>query len=93
LVATIAWISGRSVDRRGALEFLTGLGANVGAAFVLREAVRALAKVVAPGGGAVVSATIAFTGTMAVGAAARAYFIEGVSLRDAKRVFRRQKKP
>ncbi len=93
LVATIAWIGGRSVDRRGALEFLTGLGANVGAAFVLREAVRALAKVVAPGGGAVVSATIAFTGTMAVGAAARAYFIEGVSLRDAKRVFRRQKKP
>ena len=34
----IAWIGGRSVDKRGAAEFLTGLGANVGVAFALREA-------------------------------------------------------
>jgi predicted GTPase len=91
LVAAIAWVSGRSVDRRGSSEFLAGLGANVGVAFVLREVVRALLKVVAPGGGPVVSATIAFSGTMAIGAAARAYFIAGVSLKDARRIFRRQK--
>jgi predicted GTPase len=91
LVATIAWISGRSIDRKGAAEFLTGLGANVGAAFVLREAVRALAKVVAPGGGTIVSATMAFAGTMAVGASATAYYIQGKSLRDARRIFRREK--
>jgi predicted GTPase len=91
LVAGIAWIGGRSIDRRGTSEFLTGLGANVGAAFALREAFRALMKVIAPGGGPVVSATIAFTATMAIGAAARAYFIRGVSLDAAKRIFRRGK--
>jgi predicted GTPase len=92
LVAAIAWISGRSLDARGATEFLASLGANVGLAFALRETVRALIKVIAPGGGALVSATIAFTGTMAIGAAARAYFISGVSLSDAKRIFRRSRK-
>jgi uncharacterized protein (DUF697 family) len=90
LVAGIAWISGRSVDKRGAGEFLAGLGANVGAAFVLREAVRAIMKVIAPGGGPVVSAAIAFSGTMAIGAAARAYFIRGASLEGAKRIFRKR---
>src|SRR5580704_16723213 len=91
LVAGIAWIGGRSLDRRGATEFLTGLGANVGLAFVLREAVRAILKVVAPGGGAVVSAGIAFSGTMAIGAAAQAYFIRGVSLGKARKVFQRKR--
>ncbi len=90
LVAGIAWIGGRSVDKRGTAEFLTSLGANVGAAFALREAFRALMKIVAPGGGPVVSATIAFSGTMAIGGAARAYFIRGVSLDDARRIFRRK---
>jgi predicted GTPase len=92
LVAAIAWISGRSLDAPGATEFLASLGANVGLAFALRETVRALLKVVAPGGGAIVSATVAFSGTMAIGAAARAYFIAGVSIDDAKRVFRRSRK-
>jgi predicted GTPase len=92
LVAGIAWIGGRSVDKRGTSEFLTGLGANVGAAFALRETFRALMKVIAPGGGPVISATIAFSGTMAIGAAARAYFIRGLSLEDAKRVFRRKRR-
>lgn len=89
LVASIAWIAGRSLDRRGASEFLASLGANMGAAFMLREAVRALLKVIAPGGGPIVSAAVAFSGTMAIGAAARAYFIGGASLADARRLFRR----
>jgi predicted GTPase len=92
LVAGIAWIGGRSIDRRGTSEFLTGLGANAAPTFALREAFRALMKLIAPGGGPVISATIAFTGTMAIGAAARAYFIRGLSLEDAKRVFRRDKR-
>jgi uncharacterized protein (DUF697 family) len=91
LVAGIAWIGGRSVDRRGATEFLTGMGANVGLAFALREGFRALMKLVAPGGGVVVSATIAFSGTMAIGAAARAYYIDGRTLDDARRVFARRR--
>jgi predicted GTPase len=91
LIAGIAWIAGRSIDSRGSTEFLTSLGANVGIAFVLRETVRALLKVVAPGGGTVVSAGIAFSGTMAIGTAARAYFIDGVTLSKARSIFRRKK--
>lgn len=90
LVAGIAWVGGRSIDRRGATEFLTTIGANIGFAFVLRETVRAVMKVIAPGGGPVLSATVAFSGTMAVGAAARAYFIRGLSLEEAKRALRRK---
>jgi uncharacterized protein (DUF697 family) len=92
LVAAIAWVAGRSIDRKGAAEFLTGLGANVGAAFAFREAMRAIVKVIAPGGGSVVSATIAFSGTLAIGAAARAYYIGGLSLSEARKAFRRGKK-
>ncbi len=91
LVAGIAWIGGRSIDTRGTAEFLGSVGANVGMAFALREAVRALLKIVAPGGGPVVSAAIAFSGTMAIGAAARAYYIRGLSIEDARRAFRRKK--
>lgn len=90
LVAGIAWIGGRSVDKKGALEFLGSLTANVGIAFVLREGFRQLMKVVAPGGGAIVSATVAFTGTMAIGAAASAYYLRGLSLEDARKAFRRR---
>jgi uncharacterized protein len=91
LVAGIAWIGGRTLDRKGATEFIGGVGANVGIAFALREGFRALMKVVAPGGGPVVSAAIAFSGTMAIGGAATAYFIRGVTLEDARKVFRKGK--
>jgi uncharacterized protein (DUF697 family) len=90
LVAGIAWIGGRSLDRRGAAEFLTSVGANVGLAFTLREGVRAIMKVVAPGAGPLVSATMAFSGTMGIGAAARAYYIRGGSIDEAKRTLRRK---
>jgi len=93
LVASIAWIAGRSIDRRGATEFLTSVGANVGLAFLLRQAVRTLLKIAVPVGGAVVSATIAFSGTMAIGTAARSYFVGGLSLRDVRKVFRREAGP
>jgi uncharacterized protein (DUF697 family)/GTP-binding protein EngB required for normal cell division len=91
LVAGIAWIGGRSVDKRAAGEFVGALSANVGVAFAFREGFRQLMKIIAPGGGAIVSATVAFSGTMAVGAAASAYYIRGLPLDAARRVFRRKK--
>jgi predicted GTPase len=91
MVAGIAWIGGRTVDRRGAGEFMTGLGLQAGVAFGLRQAARALIKLLAGAGGAVVSAAVAFTGTTAIGAAATAYYIRGVSLGDARKIFRREK--
>jgi uncharacterized protein (DUF697 family) len=90
MVAGIAWIGGRAVDKRGATEFMGGLGMHVGAAIGLREAARAIIKFLLPGGAAVVSAAVAFTGTSAIGAAAKAYYIRGVSLDDARKVFRRR---
>ncbi|MBX3204130.1 MAG: 50S ribosome-binding GTPase [Labilithrix sp.] len=87
LVAGIAWLSGRPLDKKAAAEFLGALGANVGAAVVLREGFRALMKVVAPGLGSMISGAIAFAGTMAVGAAARQYFLRGGSIEDARRAF------
>ncbi|HEU4409222.1 MAG TPA: GTPase [Polyangiaceae bacterium] len=91
LVAGIAWVSGRSLDLKSAGEFLSSLGVNVGAAFALRETARALIKYVFPGAGSAVSGAIAFTGTMAIGAAARAYYLRGATLEEAKREFARAK--
>lgn len=89
MVAGIAWIGGRSVDKRGAAEFMTSLGANVGLGIGLRILGHALMSLVSGGGALVVSAAVAFTGTMGIGSAAKAYYIRGVSLEDARRVFRR----
>lgn len=87
LVAAIAWISGRPLDKRGAAEFLGAMGANVGAAFVLREGARALIKFVFPGAGSMVSGAVAFAGTMAIGSAARQYFVSGASIEEARQTF------
>jgi len=87
LVAGIGWISGRQLDFKASGEFLTALGVNVGAAFALREAARALVKFVFPGAGNVVSGAVAFAGTLAIGTAARAYFLRGVSAEEAHRLY------
>jgi predicted GTPase len=91
LVAAIAWLSGRPLDKRAAAEFIGAMGANVGAAFVFREGARALIKFVFPGAGSMVSGAVAFAGTMAIGAAARQYFLRGGSIEDAKRAFAQAK--
>lgn len=91
LVASIAYLSGRAFEAKAAAEFLGAIGMNVGAAFVLREAARALVKYIFPGAGSVVSAGVAFTGTMALGAAARAYFIWDEPLEKARKVFEERK--
>ncbi len=92
LIAGIAWLSGRPLSRRAAAEFLGAMGANVGAAFVFREGARALIKFVFPGAGGMVSGAIAFAGTLAIGAAARQYFLRGGTIEDAKKVFEKEKK-
>jgi predicted GTPase len=92
MVAGIAWIGGRNVDKRSAAEFVGSLSANVGVGVGLRLAARALMNLVSPAGASVVSAGVAFAGTMGIAAAAKAYYIRGVSLEDAKKIFRREKK-
>ena len=92
LIAGIAWLSGRPLDRKAAAEFLGAMGANVGLGFAFREGARALIKFVFPGAGSMVSGAIAFAGTLAIGAAARSYFLRGTSIEDAKKAFDATKK-
>lgn len=91
MVAGIMHISGREMSLKLAAEWIAALGANIGLGLVLREGSRAVLKIV-PVWGDLVSGGIAAAGTYAVGKAATAYFIEGVSLPDARRLFRRGKK-
>jgi uncharacterized protein (DUF697 family) len=87
MVSGIMYISGRERSMRAATEFTAALGANVGVGMVMREGARALLKFV-PGWGNVVCGMVAGAGTYAIGRSATVYFLEGGSLKDARRTFR-----
>lgn len=91
MITGIAYISGRELDKRTALEFLAALGVNIGAGFALREATRALVKFVFPGGGSAVSGAVAAAGTYGLCEAAIAYFIDDKSIQDAKKEYDKQR--
>ena len=91
MVSGIMYISGRERSMRAATEFVGALGANVGIGMILREGTRAALKFF-PGWGNVVCGMVAGAGTFAIGRAATVYFIEGASLRDARRAFVQNKK-
>ena len=86
MVSGIMYISGRERSLRAATEFITALGANVGAGMLLREGARAVLKFF-PGWGNVVCGMIAGAGTYAIGRAASAFFIGGVSLKEARQKY------
>jgi uncharacterized protein (DUF697 family) len=86
MVAGIMYISGRERSLRAATEFITALGVNVGAGMILREGTRALLKFF-PGWGNVVCGAVAGAGTYAIGRAAIVYFLEGLTLKDARRAY------
>jgi uncharacterized protein (DUF697 family) len=91
MVSGIMYISGRERSFRAATEFITALGANVGAGMLLREGARVVLKFF-PGWGNVVCGMVAGAGTYAIGRAAMAFFIGGVSLRDARRKYLAERK-
>jgi len=86
MVSGIMYISGRERSLRAATEFITALGANVGAGMLLREGARAVLKFL-PGWGNVLCGMIAGAGTYAIGRAASAFFIGGVSLKEARQKY------
>jgi uncharacterized protein len=86
MVSGIMYISGRERSLRAATEFVGALGVNVGAGMVLREGTRALLKFF-PGWGNVVCGMVAGAGTYAIGRAAVVFFLEGASLKDARRAY------
>ena len=86
MVSGIMYISGRERSLRAATEFVGALGVNVGAGMILREGTRALLKFF-PGWGNVVCGMVAGAGTYGIGRATIVYFLEGVSLGDARRTY------
>jgi uncharacterized protein (DUF697 family) len=86
MVSGIMYISGRERSLRAATEFIAALGANVGVGMLLREGARAVLKFF-PGWGNVVCGMVAGAGTYAIGRAASAFFIGGVSLKDARQKY------
>jgi uncharacterized protein (DUF697 family) len=86
MVSGIMYLSGRERSLRAATEFVAAIGANVGVGMLFREGARALLKFL-PGWGNVICGTIAGAGTYAIGRAAIAFFLEGVSLKEARRTY------
>lgn len=86
MVSGIMYIGGRERSLRAATEFIGAMGVNVGAGMILREGTRAVLKFF-PGWGNVICGMVAGAGTYAIGRAAIVYFLEGVSLRDARRTY------
>jgi uncharacterized protein (DUF697 family) len=74
MVSALAYIGGRTWDRRTAIEWISSVGLVGGAGFGLRWGAQQLFKLV-PGAGNVISAGIAGSGTAALGQAAMAYFV------------------
>lgn len=91
MVSGIMYLSGRERSLRAATEFIAALGANVGAGMLLREGTRVALKFF-PGWGNVLCGMVAGAGTYAIGRAAIVYFVEGVSLRDARLTYLRSRK-
>jgi uncharacterized protein (DUF697 family) len=91
MVSGIMYISGRERSLRAATEFMGALGANVGVGMLLREGTRAMLKFF-PGWGNVVCGMVAGAGTYAIGRAATAYFLEGVTLKEAKQTYLKSRK-
>ena len=92
IVGLIIHTSGRPLRKGLVAEFLGAMGVSVAAGFVFREAARVAVRIV-PFWGNAVSGLVAAAGTYAIGKAAIVYFIEGLPLKDARRVFQTLNKP
>jgi uncharacterized protein (DUF697 family) len=92
MVSGVMNISGRELGLKAATEFFGALGLNIGAGMVFREGARAAVKLI-PGWGNAISGGVAAAGTYAVGRSAIAYFVEGVSIGEARKLFGRRKLP
>jgi predicted GTPase len=86
MLTAVVYASGRALGPRAVTEWLGAVGLNVSAALGLREAVRAIVKVV-PGVGPTVSGAFAGTGTWALGVAAVRYFIDGETAAASRAAF------
>ena len=92
MVSGIMHVSGRELGLKSAAEFFGAMGVNIGVGMVFREGARAAVKLL-PGWGNAISGGVAAAGTYAVGRSAIGYFIEGISIGEARKLFHRQNLP
>jgi len=90
-VSLIAYLNGIKLDAKAAREFIFSLGGvalfGLALRFVAQQGSKFL-NIIVPGSGAVISSTLAYSGTYAVGKAAIAYYIEDKTKEEAKQVMR-----
>ncbi len=91
MIISIGYLSGRRLDKKSVKEFMGALGLNVSAALALRELARALVRLI-PVGGNFISGSVAAGATWAIGQAAVAYFIEGRSIKESRKLFKEMRK-
>ena len=87
LVSLIASLSGRDISLDTAKEFIFSLGGIAGLGYTFRLVAQQASKLINtiwPGAGSAVSATVAFSGTGAIGKAAISYYIDGEDLKKVK---------
>lgn len=92
LVALIASLSGRDISLDAAREFIFGMGGVAGLGFLFRTIAQQGSKfinIIWPGAGSAVSSGVAALGTASIGKAARAYYIEGHSMKETKALFKK----
>ncbi len=91
MVALIAGLSGREMSIETGKEFLGSLFLTGGAGTVFRIIAHGAVKFV-PLAGGVINSGIAGAGTKAIGAAAIKYYIDGVSMDEARDIFKKTNK-
>ena len=95
LVSLIASLSGRDISLDTAKEFIFSMGGLAGSGYLFKLIAQQGAKLlnaVWPGAGSAVSSGVAAVGTSAIGNAAISYYIDEVSIKDAKEQFDKAKK-
>ncbi|MDD3416873.1 MAG: 50S ribosome-binding GTPase [Lachnospiraceae bacterium] len=95
LVSLIASLSGRDISLETSKEFILSMGGIAGAGYVFRLVAQQATKflnAVWPGSGSAVSSAIAASGTLAIGKAAIAYYLDDKTMDEAKRKFEEAKK-
>ncbi|MFB5664209.1 GTPase family protein [Alteribacillus sp. HJP-4] len=90
MITSIAYISGRELNRKSIAEFIGAMGVNIGAAYAFRQVARSLSKVAFPGAGHLISGTVASIATWSLCKAAISYFIDKESSQEARAIFEKE---
>lgn len=92
MVTIIAYLAGKKLDFKGAADFIVSLGVVGVGGYTFRMVARQLAKFIPlPGVGSVISASVAYTGTSAIGNVAITYYFDKVldksKLKDIMKIY------